>query len=86
MRMATPVDDLQELAARIRAARGYAGLNQTDLAQRLEIGKSTLQRWELGQPAGRGRSRFQRRGMAEDVAEALESMRRREGLRRVVVF
>lgn len=62
-------EDLQELGARIRAARAYAGLEQDELAARLETSLSTLKRWEYGQEGKRGRSRFQRKAMIEGVAE-----------------
>jgi len=37
-----------EWAPRIRAARGYAGLSQPELAKRLEVSIGTIKRTELG--------------------------------------
>lgn len=46
----TPIDlpHLLEVARRVRAARGYAGLSQASLADQLGISKETMKRWEKG--------------------------------------
>lgn len=36
---------IDEVAARVRAAHGYSGLKQSDLAQALGISRETLSRW-----------------------------------------
>jgi transcriptional regulator with XRE-family HTH domain len=41
--------DPADLARRIRTARAWAGLSQSELAEALEVSESTLARWEKGQ-------------------------------------
>jgi DNA-binding XRE family transcriptional regulator len=40
--------DAKELGKRVRAARAYAGLSNAELAERIEIGRSTLVKVEAG--------------------------------------
>lgn len=57
---------MAEMGKRIRAARGYAGLNQPELAELVEISATMLKRIELDQ---RGLKSYEIRGITERIAD-----------------
>jgi transcriptional regulator with XRE-family HTH domain len=61
------VSAIDELAKRLRAARGYAGLSQEGLAAQVGISPATLKRVESGQ---RSLRRFERQAFIAAVADA----------------
>jgi transcriptional regulator with XRE-family HTH domain len=61
-----------ELTRRLRAARGYAGLSQLDLAEELGMSESTYKRTEA---TVRGMKAYERDGFLRAVAEATEMPR-----------
>jgi transcriptional regulator with XRE-family HTH domain len=63
-------DDPQEMAARIRAARAWAGLTRDQLAERLDRSKSTIERWERGDIGALGRTRHKRARLWLDLSRA----------------
>jgi transcriptional regulator with XRE-family HTH domain len=48
-----PLDSRAETARRVRAARAYAGISVTELAQHLGLGLQTIKRIECGKRAAR---------------------------------
>jgi transcriptional regulator with XRE-family HTH domain len=68
-RRSTPID-VEETAARIRAARAYADITQKELGRRTGFSKSTVERWEKADPGAIGRDRAKRYRLIFDVARA----------------
>jgi transcriptional regulator with XRE-family HTH domain len=62
MRLGSAILDPDELGRRIRAARAYARLTTQELAKRVDIGRSTLERIESGHQLPK---RWQLWGIAE---------------------
>lgn len=60
--------EIDELIRRIKAARAYAKLSVSGLAEALGVSESTIKRWESGNFGERPRARLQ--SIAEDIASA----------------
>jgi transcriptional regulator with XRE-family HTH domain len=65
--MGSTVRGVGEFESRLRAARGYAGLTQEQLAARMGVGLSTVKRWET---RARDRDAYEERSLAERVGDA----------------
>jgi transcriptional regulator with XRE-family HTH domain len=65
--MGSTVRGVGEFESRLRAARGYAGLTQEQLATRMGVGLSTVKRWET---RARDRDAYEERSLAERVGDA----------------
>ena len=46
--------DVDEVAARIRSCRAYAGLTRRELAEKMDTSPSTIERWEKAHPGSLG--------------------------------